>query len=235
MEHRIELAEGDEYRREQYGIEYTSVYVYRTKREPGPSRVQVWSNLRRPNLHPGETSWGAMGKIGGDGKYLDPYNKGTDEEVSVLLEPESTVISAHGDSTGTAASGQVFVKDHPLLDSGDVLVLVYPDGREERRLLALTDDYGRGQAAPVKPGKALLDEEHATQLNLGARFLPQLEDNEYSRPCIEIGGVQVYVYFGGGELHVSTYYDTAHPDVQTEAGTIPTRVSVGGDMEYFQG
>jgi hypothetical protein len=235
MEHRIELAEGDEYRSKHYGIEYTSAYVYRTKREAGPSRLQVWSNLHRPNPHPGETKWGAMGPIGGDGKYLDPHNKGTDEKFSVLLSPEATVISAHGDSTGTAASGQVYAKDHPVLDTGDVLVLVYPDGREERRTLTLTDNYGRGQADLVKPGKALIDEEQATLLNLGARFLPQREGEVYTRPCVEIGGVQVYVYFGGGELRISTHYDTADPDVLTEMGTVPTRVSIGGDMEYFQG
>jgi len=234
MEHRIELAEGDEYRREHYGIEYTSAYVYRTKGNTGPTRIQVWNNLRRPNPHPGETKWGAMGPIGGDGKYLDPYNKGTDEKVTVLLEPESTVISAHGDSTGTAASGQVWARD-VVLETGDVLVLVYPDGSEERRVLTFTDNYGRGQADPVKPGRALLDEEEAALLNLAARFLPQREGEEFSRPCVEIGGVQVYVYFEDGELRISTHYDTADPDVLTEAGTVPTRVSIGGDMEYFQG
>lgn len=233
MEHRIELVEGNKYRREQYGIEFTSVYVYRTTRDAGPGRIQVWSNTNRPNPHPGETSWGAMGPIGGNGKYLDPCNKGTDEEFSVLLEPESTVISAHGDSTGTVASGQVFVKDHPLLDSGDVLVLVYPDGREERRILTFTDNYGRGQADLVKPGKVLLDEEEAAEVNGAASFIPAASDGV--QPCIEIGGVQVYVYFADGELRISTHYDTANPEVLSEAGTVPTRVSIGGDMEYFQG
>jgi hypothetical protein len=233
MEHRIELVEGDEYRRKQYGIEYTSAYVYRTKREAGPSRLQVWSNLRRPNPHPGETKWGAMGPIGGDGKYLDPYNKGTNEKFSVLLEPESTVISAHGDSTGTAASGQVYAKGHPVLDTGDVLVLVYPDGSEERRVLTLTDDYGRGQADLVPPGKALVDEERAAELNAAARFLPPEGDGVL--PCIEVGGVQVYAYFADGELRVSVHYDEAYPEVLTQAGTVPTRVSIGGDIEYFQG
>jgi hypothetical protein len=233
MEHRIELVEGDEYRRDHYGVEFTSMYVYRTRRDAGPSRLQVWSNLRRPNPHPGETKWGAMGPIGGDGKYLDPYNKGTNEKFTVLLEPEATVISAHGDSTGTAASGQVYAKDHPILDTGDVLVLVYPDGREERRVLTLTDTYGRGQADPVKPGKTLLDEERAAELNAAARFLPMGSDGVL--PCIEVGGVQVYAYFADCELRVSIHYDTADAEVLTKEGTVPTRVSIGDSVEYFQG
>jgi len=233
MEHRIELAEGDEYRRKHYGIEYTSAYVYRTKGDGGPTRIQVWSNRNRPNPHPGETRRGAMGPIGGDGKYLDPQNKGTDEEFSVLLSPEATVISAHGNSTGTAASGQVYAKDHPLLDTGDVLVLVYPDGREERRTLTLTDNYGRGQADLVPLVKGKLSDKDATDLNCSAWFSPGGWDD--TLPCVEIGGVQVYVYFADGELRISTHYDTAYPEVQTEAGTIPTRVSIGGDVEYFQG
>lgn len=233
MEHRIELVEGDEYRRDHYGIEYTSAYVYRTKHEAGPSRLQVWSNLRRPNPHPGETRWGAVGPIGGDGKYLDPHNKGTDEEVSVLLSPEATAISAHGRSTGTAASGQVYAKGHPVLDTGDVLVLVYPDGREERRVLTLTDNYGRGQADLVQRGKALVDEKWAGELNAAARFLPSEGDGVL--PCIEVGGIQVYAYFADGELRVSVHYDEAYPEVLTEAGTVPTRVSIGGDIEYFPG
>lgn len=231
MEHRIELVEGDEYRRKHYGIEFTSAYVYRAQGNAGPVRVQVWSNTQRPNPHPGETKWGAMGPIGGDGKYLDPQNKGTDEEVTVLLSPESVVISAHGDSTGTAASGQLYAEDRSLLETGDVLVLVYPDGREERRTATFTDYYGHGRADLVKPGKALLDK----ALNRAARFLPQREDDEDSLPCVEIGGVQVYVYFADGELRISTHYDDAYPEVQTEAGSIPTRVSIGGDVEYFQG
>lgn len=233
MEHRIPLSEGDEYRRKHYGIEFTSTYIYRTMHDTGPTRVQVWSNTQRPNPHPGETKYGAMGPIGGDGKYLDPKNQGTDEEVTVLLSPESVVISAHGDSTGTAASGQVYAKDHPLLDTGDVLVLVYPDGREERRTLTLTDNYGRGQADLVPPVKAKLSDKDATGLNCSAWFSPGGWDD--TLPCVEIGGVQVYVYFADGELRISTHYDTAHPEVQTEAGTIPTRVSIGGDVEYFQG
>jgi len=227
MDYRIELVEGDEYRREHYGIEYTSAYLYRTKGNSGPTRVQVWSNTRRPNPHPGETRHGAMGPIGGEGRYLDPQNQGTDEEFTVLLSPESTVISAHGDGTGTAASGQVYAKDHPPLETGDVLTLEYPDGREERRIIALTDNYGRGRADRI-PDEELGD----ALINASARFMPCEGDG---LPCVEIGGVQVYVYFADGELRVSTHYDTAYPEVLTEAGTVPTRVSIGGDVEYFQG
>lgn len=70
------------------------------------------------------------------------------------------------------------------------------------------------------------------KLNQAARFRPQLEDNEYSRPCVEIGGVQVYVYFGGGALRVSVHYDGADPEVLTEAGTVPTHINLGGTEVY---
>lgn len=71
------------------------------------------------------------------------------------------------------------------------------------------------------------------EVNQSAWFTPQGPAD--TRPCVTIGGVQVYVYFDDGELRVSVHYDTAHPEVMTEAGTIPTRVSLGGDVEYFQG
>lgn len=145
MEHRIEMAEGDERRRDHYGVTHESVYVYRVRPDHWPTRIQVWDNTGRPNPHPGETKWNEFGRIGGDGQYLDPRNEGTDEEVTVLFSPESSVISARGDSTGTPASGQVWAPDHEPITTGDVVVLVYPDGREERRTAVLTNS-GHGYA-----------------------------------------------------------------------------------------
>lgn len=76
------------------------------------------------------------------------------------------------------------------------------------------------------------EEDEERELNQAARFLPQLEDNEYSRPCVEIAGVQVYVYFGGGQLRVSVHYDGADAAVLTDEGTVPTRVTLGGTEVY---
>lgn len=70
--------------------------------------------------------------------------------------------------------------------------------------------------------------------NLAAQFLPQRENDERSLPCIEIAGVQVYVYFDGGELRISAHYDTADEEVQTERRTVPTRISVGGEEVFAE-
>lgn len=143
-ERRVELAKADE-QRGHYGVVYTSARVWKVKGSYGPGRVEVWSNTDRPNPHPGERRWNDFGSIGGDGKYLDPRNKGTDEEFTVLLSPESTIIDAYGTGTGTAASGQVWADDRTPIASGEVLVLVYPDGREERWEITLKDNYGHGE------------------------------------------------------------------------------------------
>ncbi|MGK5677630.1 hypothetical protein [Actinoplanes sp. URMC 104] len=70
-------------------------------------------------------------------------------------------------------------------------------------------------------------------MNLNARFLPQTGD-EVTRPCIEVGGVQVYAYIdeATGQLRVSIDYDTAHPDLLIDDGELPTRIRVGGELTY---
>lgn len=74
-------------------------------------------------------------------------------------------------------------------------------------------------------------------LNLAARLRPQEPDNELTRPCIEIGGVRVYVYYApvgdGVELRISAHSDTADGAVLTEQGPVPTRVIVDG-TDVFQ-
>jgi hypothetical protein len=114
-----------------YGITHQSTHVYRTSggrfQSPhSPHRVVVWSNAHRLNPHPGEVRPTEFGSIGGEGKYLDPHNKGTDDPVTIILTAECSVISAHGNGTGMPASGQVFAAE-PLA-VGDVVHLRYPDG-----------------------------------------------------------------------------------------------------------
>ena len=53
-------------------------------------------------------------------------------------------------------------------------------------------------------------------------------------PCVAVGGVEVYVYFEGGELRISVDYEDVDASVVTEAGTVPTRVMLG-DVVYRQG
>lgn len=128
---RIELRPASDYRASHYGVLFESAYVYRTGRSYSPTRVVVWSNTSRPNARNGEpVRHGDYGPIdGGAGRYLDPHNKATDAERSVLLSTESTVIDAYGTGTGSKESGQVWADDK--LCDGDALTLAYPDGTEE--------------------------------------------------------------------------------------------------------
>jgi hypothetical protein len=128
-EHVIPMVVADANRRT-YGIEHVSRYVYRingARHNPyAPHRLQAWSNLRRPNPHPGEVRWGQHGPIGGDGRYLDPHNRATDSPHSLLFSAEATVITNNGTNTGTEASGQVYATED--LAIGDTVILRYPDG-----------------------------------------------------------------------------------------------------------
>jgi hypothetical protein len=148
--HTILLTDKDTYRREHYGIHFTSAFVY-TVRGSSPIRIAVWDNVRRPNPRNGEpVRYSNYGKIdGGEGRYLDPNNNATDDEVSYLLSPEASCISAHGDSTGTVASGQVYDAAHERLRAGEIVRLAFPDGSV--KLLTVTPEghYGHGRLIPV--------------------------------------------------------------------------------------
>lgn len=110
-------------------------------------RINVWDNTGRPNRRNGEPiRWGQCGPLdGGDGLYLDPHNEATDAETSILITPEATVISAHGDGTGTEASGQVYAEQAGPLRSGDILRLTFPDGSVLVRVVRMTNN-GHGVA-----------------------------------------------------------------------------------------
>lgn len=224
-EHRIELVEaGEQHRRYGVSVTHMSTRVYPVAGSVNPTRVEVWDNTGRPNPHPGEVRWNEYGPVGGEGRYLDPHNVGTDEPVSVLLSPEASVVSAHGDGTGTATSGQVWADTDPIGD-GDTLVLSWPDGSVSAWTVALNRN-GHGHAVREDSDRAR---------NLAARFLPQGNGEGGAPPGIETAGVLVLVYFEDGELCVSVDYDGADASVLTEEGTVPTRVMLGGEVAYRQG
>lgn len=133
-EYIIPMIAADDYAREHYGITHKSACVYRVAGSYSPTRVKVWDNTRRPNPRDGVA-----------GAYLDPHNRATDARVSVLLSPESSVISAHRNGTGTVASGQVYAPGDTRFRTGDVLVLVHPDGSHCRVTVRLTNN-GHGVA-----------------------------------------------------------------------------------------
>lgn len=147
--HRIPMLPADD-RAASYGITHRSAFVYDTDRSSSPTRIVVWSNEGRPNLRNGEPiQWGSAGPInGGNGRYLDPQNQATDSPVTVLLTPESSVITSNGTNTGTAASGQVYPVGAAPIRAGDTLTLVYPDGTEAGHIARFTNN-GHGIADPT--------------------------------------------------------------------------------------
>jgi hypothetical protein len=105
--------------------------------------------MNRRNPHPGETRYTNYGSIGGNGKYLDPHNKGTDSPVSLLISTESTMITDNGTNTGTEASGQVYAPDQvDPIRHGDTLTLIYPSGTEQTWTARFTNN-GHGEGHPA--------------------------------------------------------------------------------------
>jgi hypothetical protein len=163
--HRVELIEAPA-DRAQYGIMYLSRYVYDARRRlSAPTRVQVWSNLRRPNTRNGEpVKYGEYGPLnGGNGAYLDPSNHATDNAMTIYLTPEASAITNNGTNTGTEASGQVFAPGHPEpIREGDTIVLIYPDGIESEYVAAFKHrGNGHGELFPAVPAAiaAIVDRE----------------------------------------------------------------------------
>jgi hypothetical protein len=95
----IELDRSSDYECSTYGIEYVGRFVHEiigARHNPHSSfRIKVWNNTDRLNPHPGVTKWNDWGSIGGDGKYLDPGNRATDEIRTVTTSAEAVVIAAH--------------------------------------------------------------------------------------------------------------------------------------------
>lgn len=126
----IQLTDAGNYNRTNYGILFESTFVHEIPEDKHnrsyPHRFKVWSNLNRPNQWP-EGQWTDFGFRGGPGKYVDPNNKGTDEPSSFTISTEAMCISAHGDSTGTKASGQVW---GDVVHVDDTVTLRTPAGHE---------------------------------------------------------------------------------------------------------
>ncbi len=128
-----------------YGVTHKSYVVYRTVKSYSPTRVVVWSNVNRPNPHPGETRRTDYGSIGGEGQYLDPHNNGTDDPTTILLSTESTVISADPRTgTGGSLSGQMFATYETRIAEGDRIALVFPGEPAETTIVGTVTFTGPG-------------------------------------------------------------------------------------------
>lgn len=124
----IDLVDTDEYQRSNYDKTHTGLVRHRVTganlHNPSfPHRVQVWTNVNRPNPHPGERKWTEFGSIGGDGRYLDPRHQGTDDETTVYLSSESISILASYTEQDIAER-----REGPALAIGEHVQLRYPDG-----------------------------------------------------------------------------------------------------------
>jgi hypothetical protein len=68
--------------------------------------------------------------------------------------------------------------------------------------------------------------------NRMARFLPMTAAAE-TRPCVEVGGIQVYAYLDDGVLRVSVHYDGVEQAFVTgPGGTVPTEFRAGGAVAW---
>ncbi|MER7497094.1 hypothetical protein ABT033_31415 [Streptomyces pharetrae] len=78
-----------------------------------------------------------------------------------------------------------------------------------------------------------ISERLADEFNRAASFLPQVDDD--TKPCIVIGGAQVYAYVEPGVgIVVSLHVDTGEiPDVLLSAReTVPVHITVNGSDVY---
>jgi hypothetical protein len=62
---------------------------------------------------------------------------------------------------------------------------------------------------------------------------PMLAGDPPDYPCIEIGGVQVYVYVKDGDLRVAVHFDGADPEVWGEDKCIPIKIDLTGGDPYL--
>ena len=78
------------------------------------------------------------------------------------------------------------------------------------------------------------------QINEAAKFVPMKwegpdgsYDTPYTKPHMEVGGVQIYGYREDGVLHVSLDYDGAQKEVTTgDDARVLTKVSASGDLVW---
>ncbi len=70
--------------------------------------------------------------------------------------------------------------------------------------------------------------------NAEAKFLPMTDGGEAERPCLVIGGVQVYAYFKDGALVVSIDADDAYPEF-LNGSELPYRFTVNGEERDSMG
>jgi hypothetical protein len=143
-----------------YGIKYRGRNVYSTRKSHSPTRLVVWDNTGRPNPDLGKglgdklrngnvlTTY-TVGQGHGTRRYIDPQGNPSDEPITILLTPESSVICADTRmNTGQPGSGQVYAPG--VLADGDSATLVYPSGTRREVILhfpAHTNGHGYAKFA----------------------------------------------------------------------------------------
>jgi hypothetical protein len=117
----IDLIPASDYYTEHYGQLFESVTRHtvtgkNVHNRSFPHRIAVWDNTRRPNTDPTRR---VDGRPVGEGRYVDPFGRGTDADRSFLLSAQSIVIAAT--PTERPERGET-------LTVGDTVQLRYPDG-----------------------------------------------------------------------------------------------------------
>lgn len=119
----IDLVPASAYDRENYGILFDGAALH-TMTGRGvhsrhhPHRIQLWDNSIRPNNDP--EFWSEFSGKRGPGAYVGPDGKGTDAQLSIVLNAQAVVISAYADPDALSYGDALAI--------GDVVQLRYPDG-----------------------------------------------------------------------------------------------------------
>lgn len=123
----IDLALASEYRRTTYGVEYESTTLHKMTgkglHNPSfPHRIDVWDNTRRPNPRNGQpVRFGDYGPVdGGNGRYLGPDRRATDDEQTFTVSAQSVMLAARPVERAPYGAD---------LAVGQTVTVRYPDGR----------------------------------------------------------------------------------------------------------
>lgn len=74
----------------------------------------------------------------------------------------------------------------------------------------------------------------ADEVNHAANFIPEDVDGDSTKPCLALGGAQVYAYWEPDGLCVALHLDTGSITAGSPSaeGTVPVTVTINGDTVF---
>lgn len=147
----------EKHRREDYGVLYESRHTFAVDTgsrlyEPNV-KVNVWDNTCRPNRDRGKklgdtlsngnvvTRYSRPGIT--EAAYISPRGNPTDNERTILLDPQSVMITDSGNNSGYATTGQTMTNDA-------LATLHFPDGTSQVvNLVFPRHSNGHGHCEPI--------------------------------------------------------------------------------------